>query len=290
MMNKKETSLFGSIKYVLFIPLIAGLLLFNCTNATNSRKESKEEQTAQSAVSNDDELPDGEKVYDMAEVMPEFPGGQQALMDFIAKNIKYPVEAIEKSIQGRVLVGFVVKTDGLIDGVKVVQPVDASLDKEAMRVINSMPKWTPGTNKGKAVAVKFSVPISFRLASGEIASEETQRTVAEKLPDGENVYTLVEEMPEFPGGQQAMMSFIAKNIMYPVEAQENGIQGKVTLCFVVKTDGSLDKFEVVKSVGASLDKEALRVVRSMPKWIPGKEKGKVVAVKYTVPITFRLLQ
>ena len=96
-------------------------------------------------------------------------------------------------------------------------------------------------------------------------------------------------MPEFPGGQQALLKYLSENVQYPVIAQANGIQGRVVCQFVVNKDGSIVDVEVVRSGGdPSLDKEAIRVIKSMPKWTPGKQKGKPVRVKYTVPINFQL--
>ena len=105
----------------------------------------------------------------------------------------------------------------------------------------------------------------------------------------EVVFVVVETMPEFPGGQQALFKYLSENVKYPVIAQENGIQGRVICQFVVNKDGSIVEVEVVRSGGdASLDKEAVRVIKSMPKWKPGKQRGKAVRVKYTVPVNFRL--
>ena len=102
------------------------------------------------------------------------------------------------------------------------------------------------------------------------------------------VFDVVEEMPSFPGGPGALMSFLSGNIKYPVVAEENGIQGRVIVAFVVERDGSITDVRVVKSVDQSLDKEAVRVVKSMPNWIPGKQNGSAVRVKFTLPVTFRL--
>lgn len=102
------------------------------------------------------------------------------------------------------------------------------------------------------------------------------------------VFDVVEEMPSFPGGQGALMSFLSSNIKYPVVAQENGVQGRVIVGFVVETDGSISDVKVMRSVDPSLDKEATRVVKSMPKWKPGRQNGSAVRVKYTVPVVFRL--
>ena len=105
----------------------------------------------------------------------------------------------------------------------------------------------------------------------------------------EVIFMVVETMPEFPGGQQALFKYLGENVKYPVIAQENGIQGRVICQFVVNKDGSIVDVVVVRSSGEpSLDKEAVRVINSMPKWKPGKQRGKPVRVKYTVPVNFRL--
>lgn len=95
-------------------------------------------------------------------------------------------------------------------------------------------------------------------------------------------------MPCYPGGPNALMRYIASNVKYPAEAQKNGIQGRVVVSFVVDVDGGISNVEVVRPVDPSLNKEALRVVKSMPKWIPGRQNGEYVRVRYNVPIAFRL--
>jgi len=102
------------------------------------------------------------------------------------------------------------------------------------------------------------------------------------------IFQVVEEMPHFPGGEEALMKWLSENIRYPVIAQENGIQGRVICQFVVNTDGSIVDIQVVRGVHPSLDEEAVRVIKSMPKWIPGKQRGKPVRVRFTLPINFRL--
>ena len=111
----------------------------------------------------------------------------------------------------------------------------------------------------------------------------------EEEEEEEVVFVVVETMPEFPGGQQALFKYLSDNVKYPVIAQENGIQGRVICQFVVNKDGAIVDVEVVRSGGdPSLDKEAVRVIKSMPKWKPGKQRGKAVRVKYTVPVNFKL--
>ncbi len=126
------------------------------------------------------------------------------------------------------------------------------------------------------------------------ADEETVIDVAPVIQEEEEeeeegqVFFIVEDMPEFPGGELALRKFIANAIKYPVIAQENGIQGKVYVNFVVDKDGSVQSARIARGVDASLDKEALRVVNNLPKWKPGKQRGKPVRVSYTVPISFVL--
>ena len=104
-----------------------------------------------------------DKVYEKAEVMPEFPGGEQAMINFVAKNVTYPKEAMEKEISGRVLVGFIVEKDGSITETEVVKGIGGGCDEEAVRVVKAMPKWKPGKQKGKPVRVHFLLPITFKL-------------------------------------------------------------------------------------------------------------------------------
>ena len=125
-------------------------------------------------------------------------------------------------------------------------------------------------------------------AEGEVL--KAKEVIADEKPKEEEtrVFDVVEQMPSFPGGPQALMEYLSKNIKYPVIAEENGVQGRVVVTFVVERDGSITDVKVVKSVDPSLDKEAQRVVKAMPHWIPGKQNGAAVRVKYTVPVTFRL--
>ena len=104
----------------------------------------------------------------------------------------------------------------------------------------------------------------------------------------EEIFLFVEQMPEFPGGEVALRQYLANAVKYPVIAQENGIQGKVYVTFVVGKDGSVSNASIARGVDPSIDKEALRVINTLPKWKPGKQRGKPVNVSYTVPINFQL--
>ena len=117
---------------------------------------------------------------------------------------------------------------------------------------------------------------------------DLKQVVTQAPVEEEKVFDMVEQMPTFPGGQQELMSYLGKNIKYPTIAQENGTQGRVIIQFVVERDGTITDVHVARGVDPYLDKEAVRVVQSMPKWIPGKQNGKAVRVKFTVPVMFRL--
>lgn len=112
--------------------------------------------------------------------------------------------------------------------------------------------------------------------------------VEEEEPAEQEVFIIVEQMPLFPGGEEALRRYLATEVKYPVIAQENGIQGRVFVKFVIMPDGSVSNVEVARPFDPNLDKEAVRVVKSMPKWTPGKQRGKAVRVSYTVPINFVL--
>lgn len=120
-------------------------------------------------------------------------------------------------------------------------------------------------------------------AKEDIAAPEPPKVVEET-----KIFTVVEQMPMFPGGDAALMQYLKENIHYPAVAAENGVQGRVVVGFVVERDGSITDVNVLRSVDPSLDKEAVRVVKSMPKWNPGKQNGSAVRVKYQVPVSFRL--
>lgn len=165
MLNRKRTRNIMRSKYLMFIPVTALLILFS--NCTNTGKEESTEEKAEVKYVPTEVKPDtvdiANAVFDMVEEMPEFKGGNKALMDYLAANLQYPKGAETKGTQGRVIVQFIVNTDGSIDNAKVLRSVDPELDAEALRVINGMPKWKPGTQKGEPVRVKYTVPVVFRL-------------------------------------------------------------------------------------------------------------------------------
>ena len=241
---------------------------------------------------------DNDSVFQVVDVMPEFPGGVNALISHVGQNVIYPAEAMEKEIQGRVFVGFVVEKDGSISNVKVLKGIGGGCDEEAVRVISSMPKWKPGKQKGKPVRVNYQIPIVFKLGNPQKTKEQDNSGETSKVgevkktvpygPDKNGVYQIVEEMPKFPGGENALMDYVAKNVVYPKEAQEKGISGRVFVGFIVEKDGSVSEVKVLRGIGGGCDEESIRVVKAMPKWKPGKQDGKPVRVSYQLPVFFKL--
>ena len=269
MMTKIRSTRLANFKMLTAVFVAIGLIiLFAC----EQKAEQKEEMTP----------------LEFAENMPVFSdGGAAACLAWIQKEIKYPVVAAEMGISGTVIVGFVVERDGSITNVKVNRGVDEILNKEAVRAVSAMPKWTPGKQDGKPVRVYHSVPVSFRLAT----AENNTPVITKSIQQNAEVTPLdfAENMPEFPGGgNAACLAWLSKEVKYPVNASEMGIEGTVIVGFVVERDGSVTNVKVNRGVDEILNKEAVRAVSAMPKWIPGKQKGELVRVHHSVPVSFRL--
>lgn len=259
---------------------------------------------------------------------PSFPGGEEAMYSYLAKHIRYPEEAAKNDIQGRVIVQFRVAKDGSLSEFKVVEGVDPLLDAEAIRVVKSMPKFVPATENGDAVAEWFTLPINFRLSADDseymyildgksvsaddirnldkndidgttvLAGDKAKELFGEKAAKGAIVVQtkayateqakLKETAAHFEGGDEAMFVFLNRNLRYPEEAAEKNIQGRVIVQFKIQKDGSITDAKVARGVDPQLDAEAIRVVESMPKFVPATKDGEPVAVWYTMPINFRL--
>ncbi|SFG65291.1 TonB family protein [Prevotella sp. KH2C16] len=166
MMNKKRSNEYGKWKYLLFVP-VAAVLLVACNLNNKPRKEAEQTDSVPMTATAGDSVSavkssEG-KVFDVVEEMPQFPGGSAKLMSYLSSHLQYPAEAQKKKIEGRVVVSFVVETDGAVSGVKVVRSIDPLLDQEAVRVVEDMPRWQPGKQHGKTVRVKYNIPVAFKL-------------------------------------------------------------------------------------------------------------------------------
>lgn len=249
---------------------------------------------AQKSQKNKD-VDNAEKIFTTIDSVPEFPGGMPALISYLSSNIKYPENARSNNIQGKVVVKFVVCKDGSLCDETIIKSVDSSMDKEVIRVVKAMPKWKPGKQKGEAVKVYYTLPVTFKLQGQE---KDTLPDTRDYLLKNDNpksneatqglIYDAVEQIPEFPGGMTALQRFLALNIRFPEEAKKKDIQGRVILRFVVNADGSISNIETQINPGGGLAEEGIRVIKIMPLWKPGTMGGKPVRVYYTLPITFKL--
>lgn len=164
MMNKTK-SRFGAWKALAALPVAAVLLMVGCKPAANTEADTSAVASQQEEPVYDmgpTQLAEGE-VFKVVEVDPEFPGGEEALYKYLAENIKYPVMAKNNKVEGRVYITFVIEKDGTVSDAKVLRSVNEELDAEALRVINAMPKWKPGTQRGVPVRVQYNIPINFKL-------------------------------------------------------------------------------------------------------------------------------
>lgn len=301
--------------------------------------------------------------------MPEFPGGETALKQYIASNTIYPETEKESGIHGRAYVTFKITKEGKVTDARIARGLHPPMDKEAVRVVSSMPDWKTGKKDGKPVDTNYTVPVEFILKDAPVKvsrvtstitaakplyiidGEEFQGSLDDINPDdiksidvlkgesgtkhfgekGKNGVILIqtksgskpgtgnvnqnsgntknpannntpntqsnlvkeimlpEEMPEFPGGTEALKQYIARSINYPESAKENGIQGRVYVTFKISKEGKVTDAKVARGIFPALDKEAVRVVSSLPNWNPGKQNGQPVeVVGYGIPVDFEL--
>ncbi|GAB3289627.1 hypothetical protein GCM10027511_01550 [Hymenobacter humi] len=243
--------------------------------------------------------PSASEVYDSV-AQPAVPlGGTERYAQFLADHQRYPATAMQKGIQGTVKVSFIVEKTGTVNEVKVETPLSPELDAEAIRLIKSAPKWTPAKHlRSQVVRQRIVVPVSFVMSPGSEAvvttgaKERPITTSAADIAASANPYRPAVVAPDRPaqpvGGTQAFFDWIEKNQKYPLQARQRKIQGKVMMEFMVQTDGSLTDARVIKKLGSGLDDEALRLIKSAPKWEPATFQGKPIKQKMVLPVLFQL--
>jgi TonB family protein len=219
-------------------------------------------------------------IYRSVEQMPQFPGGEVALMKYIMSHVNYPEGSDQK---GTVILQFVVETDGSIGQVRVVRSLGEAFDQEAIRLVKSLPNFTPGRQNGQPVPVWYTLPVRFSNRSGEPRPSDAPSSFDQDSPNDSIIYKSVEQMPQFPGAEAGLLKYIKSHVNYPEGSDQEGV---VILQFVVKTDGSIGQVRVLRSLGEAFDQEAIRLVKSLPKFTPGRQNGQPVAVWYTLPVRF----
>lgn len=234
--------------------------------------------------------PDSSLVFERVAQMPQL---TDAFGKQLMQTVRYPQSARTDRVEGKVTLGFTVTGTGRVTDVKVVKGVRDDLDQEAVRAFEAVEqRWQPGTQGGKPQTVRTTASLLFFFspegkATVALADRENDPDV-NPGPDADGVYTEVEQMPDFPGGFPALVNYLSENLKYPAEARQNKVTGTVFVGFIVRADGSVEGAKVLRGPDASLGAEAVRVVQTMPKWVPGREGGQPVPVKYVLPIKFAL--
>ena len=265
------------------------LISFLVFLGTLQTAEAKTQSTLLADLSTEVSNPPKGKIIEIPDIDPMYTGGSHEMTRFISNNLRYPREAAEKDIQGLVVYNFVVELDGSLSNFEIIHRAHPLLDEEALRIIKSMPPWRPAVYKGKNVRSTQYVPMYFKLNknAGRRTSTAQQRKIMPIDPN-EEIFTIVDQMPEFPTGEEGLGKFISEFIKYPVRAKQEGIQGRILCAFIVRKDGTISNLEVVNGLDNELDNEALRVLSMMPKWKPGVNDNKAVSVKCLLPIDFTI--
>ena len=223
----------------------------------------------------------------------------EAMFDFIAEKIEYPEEALEKGTEGVAVIWFVIEKDGQLTDIRAVRNPGDGTGEEAVRVVKEylQGRFLPGKQKGKAVRVKYNLPVKFRLDGGEEAEEPL--TVGSDLKE---IFVVVEEMPRYfsadceekPKHQrkecasEAMLERIYDKMVYPQQALDQNEEGVAVVQFVVLPDGQVTSINLVRDPGFGMGAEAERLVREYltEGWVPGKQRGRPVAVRFNLPVKF----
>ena len=244
-----------------------------------------------------------EPVYTVVEKMPRFKSTDSstvALVNYLVRNTRYPVGALQDKASGRVFVSFVVNKDGGVEQAKIVNGGHPALKREALRVVSEMPRWeVPGRQLGQPVSVAFTVPITFNMrmatpADMQDMQDKRRAAVQKQLADAQTELTVPglavgDTGPVFSADPLGAANYISRQLQYPLDARRAKKEGVVLVDFVVSVDGKVTDVRVAKGVFPSLDNEALRVVGGMPLWQPGTHGSQAVATPLSgIPVTFRL--
>jgi TonB family protein len=218
---------------------------------------------------------DDGRVYNYVEQMPKMNFDYNK---YIAEHLRYPDSALRNNIEGKVLVRFVVNENGTVSDLMLLSNVRGGCNKEALRLIQNMPAWTPGKQNGNPVKVLFNLPVEFNLKS--------YQSLSQKATDSLSLPRRHEDDAPFSPFDIGL--YLRTNLHYPQAARENGISGRVLIKFVVNENGAISDCQVVNGPGGGLNGEALKVVKNMPAWIPAIQNGKPVKVYFTLPVKFIL--
>jgi periplasmic protein TonB len=236
-------------------------------------------------------------------------GGGEAYGRYLDDHLNYPTRALEKRVQGTDSVSFVVEKNGTISNVTLVKGFDPDCDAEALRVVKAGPKWKPGKHRGQVARQRVTLPIVFALApaTGQALRSDSATIPAAARPTASTSSpTVVTNTPIPPpstdglklvqpekgaqpvGGTDAFFAWVQKNIQYPEAAKRQHLEGKVRVEFTIEPDGSLTNIKALNHLAGGLEQEAIRVIKSAPKWEPAMYQGQPMRQKMVVPVIFQL--
>jgi len=312
MLNKNKSHKTGLWKYGFSFPLFALMLILSAATASSDNNilgiDAKKNLPILDIISN----PENNSSSKRESVSPASDqktlDNALALKRHIERNIKYPKSARESNTRGYVMVNFTV-SNNKISKVNISKSLQDDIDMEVLRVFNLYKDKIQLTDNKYSMAIIYELAgypykgkllstdtfigqVKVMAMSGPVAPVYTNRTNKDTIPGGKKNdiadFASVEVLPEFQGGQKGWEEYIKTNLKYPEEAKKNKITGRVIMSFVVDKAGSLEDIKVLRGVEKSLDEEALRILRTSPKWKPGYQNGRPVKVAYTMPIFFQL--
>jgi TonB family protein len=281
-------------KFTLTLSIIALFASLDQSMASEHKKLYEEDAFYLSEISPQKKQtpPAGDKIVEDPDIPPMFTGGSDQMKKFIASALVYPKEASEKNIEGLVVHTFVVEKDGTLTNFNCIHHAHPALDAEALRILQMMPPWRPAKLNGESVRSTAYVPMYFRLNKNAKQTKSiASKPVAKSNPAlavNEEVLAIVDKMPQFPGGEKKLSSYLSNQIKYPDPEYRRGIEGRVVCAFIVDRDGYIHNIEVIEGENEALNREAVRVLSTMPKWDPGENGGQKVNVKCLLPIEFKI--
>ena len=233
------------------------------------------------------------------DVMPDFTSSEHKIRRDIATHVRYPKEAKKKKMEGSVLVQFVVDEKGKIGNISIINSTHPIFNEEAIRAVKTLPgKFKPGRNQGKPVKVRYTVPVNFahntpptsNFTSNDINLADSSFILSYNFKTNawDTVYSNIDEMPEYPGGEHNLQMDIVRNLRYPKDAVKKKLQGKVLVQFVIDEKGKVRNIRIIDSPHPIFNEEAIRAVELLRNFKPGKFQGKPIKVQYTLPINFQL--
>lgn len=225
-------------------------------------------------------------VHRTREVAPRFPGGQIALDRFVRTHLRHSVnrEMSSRGIySGYVYVRFHVSRTGYIRDARVTSSSSRRIEEEALRIVDLFPRWEPGRRDGRPVDTWHTCKLHFTFKRDTSVRPPHRPGIQRREP-----MDFTETMPVFPGGNLELTKYIRRHVQYPYIARSRRIEGRVYVRFIVNEYGRVTSPTIIRGIHSSLNAEALRVVRDMPRWTPGYHRGRAVSVYYIVPVDFYL--